>query len=73
MDPLVVTRWMPEPEEDAGAGNTETEASESTSKFLLEREHRREDEILARRKTTNTFTANSKQFTSLPNRSHKES
>ena len=36
-EPLVVTRQMSELEEDAGAGKTETDASESTRKFLEER------------------------------------
>ena len=50
---LAVTRRMREQEEDAGAGNTETEISESTRKFLLDREslrYRREDEVPAWRK-----------------------
>ena len=48
--PLAVTRRIPELEEDAGVGNTETEAPESTKKFLLEREslrYRREDDVPA--------------------------
>ena len=47
-EPLAVTRQIPElEEEDAGAGKTETEALESTRKFLEERvslTYRREDE-----------------------------
>ena len=53
MDPLAITRRMPELEEDAGAGNTETEAPESNRKFLEEREslsYRREEEVPAGRK-----------------------
>ena len=49
----MVTRWIPELEEDAGAGNTETDAPESTRKFLKERvslRYRREEEELAVRK-----------------------
>ena len=52
-DLFVVTRQMPELEEDAGAGNTETEAPESPRKFLKEREslrYRREGEVPAGRK-----------------------
>ena len=52
-DLLAVTRRMPDLEERAGAGNTETEALESTRKFLLEREslrNRRENEVPAGRK-----------------------
>ena len=52
-DPLAVTGWIPELEEDTGAENPETEAPDSTRKLLLEREYlryRREDEILAGRK-----------------------
>ena len=52
-EPLAVTRWIPELEEDAGAGKRETEAPESTRKFLEERvslRYRREDEELAGRK-----------------------
>ena len=46
-EPLAVTRWIPELEEDAGAGKSETDALESTRKFLEERvslRYRREDE-----------------------------
>ena len=56
-EPLVVTRWIPELEEDAGAGKTEADAPESTRKFLEERvslNYRREDEELARRKNVST-------------------
>ena len=52
-EPLAVTRRIPELEEDAGAGKTETEAPESTRKFLEERvslRYRREDEEPAGRK-----------------------
>ena len=52
-EPLAVTRWIPEMEEVAGAGKTETDAQESTRKFLEERvtlRYRREDEELAERK-----------------------
>ena len=51
--PLVVTRQKPELEEDAGAGNTEIDASESTRKFLEELvflRYRREDQEPAGRK-----------------------
>ena len=50
---LAVTRRIPELEEDAGAGNTETDALESTIKFLEERvslRYRREDKEPAGRK-----------------------
>ena len=49
---LAVTRRIPRIEEDAGAGKTETDAPESTRKFLEERvtlRYRREDEEPARR------------------------
>ena len=36
-EPLAVTRRIPKLEEDAGAGNTETDAPESIRKFLEER------------------------------------
>ena len=52
-EPLAVTRQIPELEEDAGAGKMETEAPESTRKFLEERvslRYRREDEEPAGRK-----------------------
>ena len=52
-EPLVVTRQIPELEEDAGAGKTETDALESTRKFLEEKvslKFRREDEEPAGRK-----------------------
>ena len=51
---LVVTRLIPELEKDAGPGNTETDAPESTRKFLEERvylRYRREKEELAGRKS----------------------
>ena len=44
---MAVTRRIPVLEEDAGAGNTESDALESTRKFLEERvslRYRREDE-----------------------------
>ena len=44
---MAVTRLIPELKEDAGAGKTETDALESTRKFLEERvtlRYRREDE-----------------------------
>ena len=49
-EPLAVTRWILELEEDAGAGKMETDALESTRKFLEERvflRYRREDEVPA--------------------------
>ena len=55
VEPLAVTKRIPELEEDAGAGNTETDAPESTRKFLEKRvslRSRREDEELAGRKKT---------------------
>ena len=51
-EPLAVTRRIPEQEEDAGARKTETDAPESTRKFLEERvslRYRSEDEELAGR------------------------
>ena len=53
--PLVVTRGIPELEEDAGAGNTETYAPESTRKFPEERvplRYRREEEELTKEART---------------------
>ena len=50
---MVVTRRIPELEEDGGVRNIETDASESTRKFLEERvslRYRREEEEPARRK-----------------------
>ena len=52
-EPLALTRRIPELEEDAGAGNTETNALEPTKKFLEERvslRYGREEEEPARRK-----------------------
>ena len=52
-EPLALTRRIPELEEDAGAGKTETDGPESTRKFLEERvslRYRREDEEPAGRK-----------------------
>ena len=63
----MVSRRMLELEEDAGAGNTETEALESTRKFMLEREslrYRREDEVPTGRKNIS-----SGQPVSFPTRS----
>ena len=56
-EPLAVTRWMPELEEDAGAGKTETDALESPRKFLKVRvflRFRREDEELVGRKNVSS-------------------
>ena len=52
-EPLAVTRWIPEVEEDGGAEKMETDAPESTRKFLEERVslgYRREEEEPAERK-----------------------
>ena len=55
---LAVTRRIPELEEVAGAGKTETDAPESTRKFLVERvslRYRREEEELAGRKNISSL------------------
>ena len=52
-EPLTVTKQIPELEEDAGAGNIETDAPESIRKFLEERvsmRYRREEAEPAGRK-----------------------
>ena len=52
-EPLAKTRHIPELEEDAGAGNLETDAPESTKTFLEERvslKYRREEDGTAGRK-----------------------
>ena len=56
-EPLAVNRWILELEEDAGAGNTETDASESTRKFLEESvslRYRREEKEPAGRKNVSS-------------------
>ena len=66
-EPLAVTRRIPELEKDAGARKTETDAPESTRKFMEERvslRYRREDEEPVGRKNVS-----SRQLVTFPTRS----